>query len=107
MLMSLCALSPADLCRPVPPEAGREEAEEAERAGRSVADRLRDEVLERAGRLQRPLADSCVQPAADRVRRLRCKQLQLPVTCAVLAPDDKFLYTGSKDCALIKCETGW
>ncbi|XP_043226672.1 U3 small nucleolar RNA-interacting protein 2-like [Amphibalanus amphitrite] len=83
-------------------EAGREEAEEVDRAGRSVADRLRDEVLERAGRLQRPLADSCVQPAAELVRRLRCRQLQLPVTCAVLAPDDKFLYTGSKDCSLIK-----
>ncbi|XP_037090924.1 U3 small nucleolar RNA-interacting protein 2-like [Pollicipes pollicipes] len=58
-------------------ERGRAESEAAERAGRSVSERLRQDVLERS------------QP---RVRRLRCRQLQLPVTCALLSPDDRHLY---------------
>ncbi|XP_037092706.1 LOW QUALITY PROTEIN: U3 small nucleolar RNA-interacting protein 2-like, partial [Pollicipes pollicipes] len=83
-------------------ERGRAESEAAERAGRSVSERLRQDVLERAGRLQRPLADAVRRPQPAEVRRLRCRQLQLPVTCALLSPDDRHLYTGSKDCALIK-----
>ena len=28
----------------------------------------------------------------------------LSVTCVALTPDDNFIYSGSKDCCIIKCE---
>jgi len=83
-------------------EAGRADAEELEQAGRSVADRLREEVLEKAGRLQSAVAEACVLPEPGHARSLRCRQLKLAVTCALLSADDRHLYTAGKDCSIIK-----
>ena len=29
---------------------------------------------------------------------------QLPVTSVAMTPDDKYIYSGSKDCCIIKCK---
>lgn len=41
-------------------------------------------------------------PDPARIRVLRGHQL--PVTCLVISPDDKFIFSASKDGSLIKCK---
>ena len=41
-------------------------------------------------------------PSEDAIRVL--KGHQLPVTCVTVTPDDKYIYSGSKDCCIIKCK---
>uniref|UniRef100_A0A8C9S0V3 U3 small nucleolar RNA-interacting protein 2 n=1 Tax=Scleropages formosus TaxID=113540 RepID=A0A8C9S0V3_SCLFO len=65
-----------------------------------IAGRLQEEVLEQRGKLQRLVAqDVSVTYAAD-LRLLRGHKL--PVTCLVVSPDDKFIFSASKDCSIIK-----
>ena len=70
-----------------------------------VSNRLRDEVLEQAGRLRRSLVDK-IRAGVDAagVRTLRCKEMKLSMTCLALAPDENTLFSGSKDGAVAKCE---
>lgn len=41
------------------------------------------------------------QPSPDAFRVLRGHQLS--ITCLCISPDDKFVFSGSKDCSIIKC----
>ena len=41
-------------------------------------------------------------PTAEDIRVLRAHQLS--VTCVVITPDDRFVFSGSKDCSIIKCK---
>ena len=41
-------------------------------------------------------------PNKDSIRILRGHQLS--VTCVAVTPDDKHIYSGSKDCCIIKCK---
>ena len=43
-----------------------------------------------------------IQPPQDAIRVL--KGHQLPITCVCVSPDDKFVFSGSKDCSIIKCK---
>ena len=43
-----------------------------------------------------------IQPSQDAIRVL--KGHQLPVTCVCVSPDDKVVFSGSKDCSIIKCK---
>ncbi|XP_064399490.1 U3 small nucleolar RNA-interacting protein 2-like isoform X2 [Halichondria panicea] len=72
----------------------------------AIAHRLRDDMLEQAGRLQRKVADKYIAPDPGDIRKLRGHRL--PVTCVVATPDDKYVYSGAKDCCIIKwlVETG-
>ncbi|KAL9838983.1 LOW QUALITY PROTEIN: U3 small nucleolar RNA-interacting protein 2 [Geothlypis trichas] len=63
-----------------------------------IGDRLKEDVLEQRGRLQRRAKD--VQPPDPRIRVLRGHQL---LTCLVISPDDRFIFSASKDGSLIKC----
>lgn len=82
------------------------EREEAERADSKevghdvIAHRLKEDVLEQAGRLQKKVADELLQPDIGDFTVLRGHQL--PVTCLVISTDGKHIYTGSKDCSIIK-----
>ena len=42
--------------------------------------------------------------APDMADARRLKGHQLSVTCVTMTPDDKFIYSGSKDCCIIKCK---
>lgn len=75
--------------------------QEEERDG-DVEARLRDEVLEKAGRLQYPLADKLSAPDMDTQVRLRCRKQRLAVTCVAMSEDGKLMFTGSKDGVLVK-----
>ena len=41
-------------------------------------------------------------PSEESIRILRGHQLS--VTCIAVTPDDKYIYSGSKDCCIIKCK---
>ncbi|XP_013408089.1 U3 small nucleolar RNA-interacting protein 2 isoform X4 [Lingula anatina] len=81
------------------------EAEEAEKTDDEeghdlVGERLKTDILEQAGKLQRKLADEYVQPSPDDITLLRGHQLA--VTCLVITPDEKHVFSGSKDCSIVK-----
>lgn len=79
-----------------------EAAEEEHHA--AIAHRLREDVMEQAGKLQRKVADQYSAPDADKIRFL--KGHQLPVTCVAMTSDNRYLYSGAKDCTIIKCSVG-
>ncbi|MBN3302111.1 U3IP2 protein, partial [Amia calva] len=65
-----------------------------------IAGRLQEDVLEQRGKLQRFIAKDLQPPDLADVRLLRGHQL--PVTCLVISPDDKHIFSGAKDCSIIK-----
>ncbi|XP_044157728.1 U3 small nucleolar RNA-interacting protein 2 [Bufo gargarizans] len=78
-----------------------QEEERLEDEGEDViAHRLQENVLEQRGKLQRPLAKELLPPEPADIRLLRGHQG--PITCLVITPDDKHVFSGSKDCSIIK-----
>ncbi|XP_074661787.1 U3 small nucleolar RNA-interacting protein 2-like isoform X2 [Tubulanus polymorphus] len=65
-----------------------------------IAHRLKQDVLEQSGRLHRYIADQFLPPEAEDISVLRAHQL--PLTCLVISPDNKYIFTASKDCHIIK-----
>nr|XP_015814391.2 U3 small nucleolar RNA-interacting protein 2 isoform X1 [Nothobranchius furzeri] len=65
-----------------------------------IAGRLQEEVLEQKGKLQRLVAKDLIAPEASEIRVLRGHKL--PITCLVIAPDDKCIFSAAKDCSIIK-----
>ena len=43
-----------------------------------------------------------MEPTADDIRY--CRGHQLPLTCVTVTSDSKFVFSGAKDCSIIKCE---
>ncbi|XP_065543400.1 U3 small nucleolar RNA-interacting protein 2 [Lathamus discolor] len=78
-----------------------EEQEETQQAD-LIGDRLKEDVLEQKGRLQRLVAKDVQPPDPASIRVFRGHQL--PVTCLVISPDDRFIFSASKDGSLIKWE---
>jgi len=68
----------------------------------SIGQHLREEVLEAAGKLHKKHADTLKQPELESLRILKCKQQKLPITCVVISPDDKYVFSASKDCSIVK-----
>ncbi|XP_076357390.1 U3 small nuclear riboprotein factor 55K isoform X2 [Tachypleus tridentatus] len=79
-------------------EQHRRETEEIDKD--IISHRLKQDALEQAGVLQKKLADKLETVTLDDLRVLRGHQL--PVTCLVISPDSQYIYTGSKDCSVIK-----
>ncbi|XP_057702868.1 U3 small nucleolar RNA-interacting protein 2 isoform X2 [Corythoichthys intestinalis] len=77
-------------------EKGEDEAFETE----VIAGRLQEEVLEHKGKLQRLIAKDLLPPDTSEIRLLRGHKL--PITCLVISPDDKCIFSASKDCSIIK-----
>ncbi|KAM6126485.1 U3 small nucleolar RNA-interacting protein 2 [Phoenicopterus ruber ruber] len=82
--------------------AAAEEDDEETQPADLIGDRLKEDVLEQKGRLQRLVAKDVQPPDPASIRMLRGHQL--PVTCLVISPDDRFIFSGSKDGSLIKCK---
>ncbi|XP_078370108.1 U3 small nucleolar RNA-interacting protein 2-like isoform X2 [Oculina patagonica] len=72
----------------------------------AIAHRLKQDVLEQTGRLQKRIASQFTQPSLAAIRVL--KGHQLSVTCLCVSHDNKFIFSASKDCSIIKwnIETG-
>ena len=43
-----------------------------------------------------------MEPTEDDIRY--CRGHQLPLTCVTVTSDSKFVFSGAKDCSIIKCE---
>ncbi|KAK3800751.1 hypothetical protein RRG08_003155 [Elysia crispata] len=88
------------------------EEEEAEKKAdeeslkEAVASRLQHDISEQAGKLTKQVADQILCPAELDIKTFRGHGL--PVTAIVITPDDKFVFTASKDCNICKwsLETG-
>ncbi|XP_017263609.1 U3 small nucleolar RNA-interacting protein 2 isoform X1 [Kryptolebias marmoratus] len=65
-----------------------------------IAGRLQEEVLEQKGKLQRLIAKDLIPPDASEIRVL--KGHKLPITCLVITPDDKCIFSAAKDCSIVK-----
>ncbi|XP_064632922.1 U3 small nucleolar RNA-interacting protein 2-like isoform X2 [Lineus longissimus] len=79
-------------------EAEKEDDDAAQRD--LIGHRLREDVLEQAGKLYRQVAAEYVPPSSDDIKVLRGHKL--PITCLVISPDAKHVFTGSKDFTIIK-----
>lgn len=65
-----------------------------------IAGRLEEQVLEQKGKLQRLVAKNYLPPDEKDIHVLRGHKL--PVTCLVISPDDKHIFSASKDFNIIK-----
>ncbi|XP_022104005.1 U3 small nucleolar RNA-interacting protein 2-like isoform X2 [Acanthaster planci] len=79
-------------------EKDNEETKEIDRD--AISHRLREEVLEQSGKLQRKVAQDYDFQAVPEVTVLRGHKLS--ITCLVISPDNKHAYSGAKDCSIIK-----
>lgn len=72
----------------------------------AIAHRLKNELLEQSGRLQKLVASEYLAPSNDDLCVLRGHQLA--ITCLVVSSDNKFIFSAGKDCTIIKwnAETG-
>ncbi|XP_014385209.1 PREDICTED: U3 small nucleolar RNA-interacting protein 2, partial [Myotis brandtii] len=77
-----------------------EKAEAREFEEDQVAGRLKEDVLEQRGRLQKSVAKEIQVPAPADIRVLRGHQLS--ITCLVITPDDLAIFSAAKDCTIIK-----
>ncbi|KAM4652769.1 U3 small nucleolar RNA-interacting protein 2 [Discoglossus pictus] len=78
----------------------QEEEKQEEEAEDVIASRLQDDVLEHRGKLRRPLAKELIPPEPSEIRLFRGHKG--PITCLVITPDDEYIFSGSKDCSIIK-----
>ncbi|XP_063072461.1 U3 small nucleolar RNA-interacting protein 2 isoform X2 [Engraulis encrasicolus] len=83
-------------------EEEEKKAEEDDFESDLIAGRLQDDVLEQRGKLQRLIGKELVPPEASEIQLLRGHKL--PVTCLVITPDDKHIFSAAKDCSIIKWE---
>ncbi|NWV77962.1 U3IP2 protein, partial [Dasyornis broadbenti] len=83
-------------------EEERAEEEEELEPAELIGDRLKEDVLEQKGRLQRLVAKNVQPPDPASICVLRGHQL--PVTCLVISPDNRYIFSASKDGSLIKCK---
>uniref|UniRef100_A0A3B4B204 U3 small nucleolar RNA-interacting protein 2 n=1 Tax=Periophthalmus magnuspinnatus TaxID=409849 RepID=A0A3B4B204_9GOBI len=65
-----------------------------------IAGRLQEEVLEQKGKLQRLIAKDLLSPDESEIRVLRGHKLS--ITCLVISTDEKYIFSASKDCSIIK-----
>jgi len=66
----------------------------------TIAHRLKEEVLEQQGKLYKWIAEEITGYDKDNIKVLRGHKL--PVTCHVISPDNRFIFSASKDCSIIK-----
>ncbi|XP_059153379.1 U3 small nucleolar RNA-interacting protein 2-like isoform X2 [Physella acuta] len=66
----------------------------------AVSSRLQNDISEQAGKLTKQIADLCSCPQEQDLRIFRGHSLS--VTAIVITPDDKFVFTASKDCNICK-----
>ncbi|OWK02694.1 hypothetical protein Celaphus_00010488 [Cervus elaphus hippelaphus] len=81
-----------------------EKAEAREFEEDQVAGRLKEDVLEQRGRLQKSVAKEIQAPDPADIRILRGHQLS--ITCLVVTPDDLAIFSAAKDCTIIKSKKG-
>jgi hypothetical protein len=72
--------------------------------GRAVGAKSRDGASMRVVKLIGLCAMQLTRvPAEASIKRLRNHAHKLPITCLALSHNERYLYTASKDCRIIKC----
>ncbi|XP_026286964.1 U3 small nucleolar RNA-interacting protein 2 [Frankliniella occidentalis] len=80
----------------------RERAELQEVDQSVIEGRLKHDLLEQSGRLHKNVADKFIGYDSENIKVLRCKEHNLPITCLAVSADNKFIYSASKDCVIVK-----
>lgn len=85
-------------------EIEREQRErlESDDVQNNVCNKLREDLLDQSGKLTKKVADKIVKPEENDNHVLRCKDHKLSITCVVISPDSKFVFSGSKDAVIVK-----
>lgn len=63
---------------------------------------MTEDYLETKGRLRKLVADK--YQGHNEPFTLKCKDHKDPITCICLSSDGQFLFSGSKDGSMVKCE---
>lgn len=66
-----------------------------------ISRRLKHDTLDAIGKLTKRVADTYVGGDIDNIRCLKNGH-KLPITCLVVSMDNKYVYSASKDCSIIK-----
>lgn len=83
----------------------KERAETRELDKDAIGQRLKDDLLEQAGKLRREVADHYSGHDEAGIKRLRCKEHKSAITCLTVSADGQFLFSASKDCGIMKCKS--
>ncbi|XP_064605482.1 U3 small nucleolar RNA-interacting protein 2-like isoform X2 [Liolophura sinensis] len=82
-------------------EADESQRREEDDIGRDIiSHRLKQDILEQSGKLHKSVATDYLPPSPADIRVLRGHQLS--ITCLVISPDNQHIFSGSKDCSIIK-----
>jgi len=68
----------------------------------AVKERLADDVAAERGKLRKEVAAGYCAVGEEAIRLFQDKNHKLSITCTVISPDCRHLYTGSKDAGLVK-----
>ncbi|XP_054258966.1 U3 small nucleolar RNA-interacting protein 2 isoform X2 [Macrosteles quadrilineatus] len=85
-------------------EIEREEKERLETGDvrRGVTNRLREDLLDQAGKLTKKVADKLLKPEDSDIFVLRCKEHKLSITCIATSYDSTHIFSASKDANIVK-----
>ncbi|KAJ1525829.1 hypothetical protein ONE63_009030 [Megalurothrips usitatus] len=81
-------------------EQERAESKEVDQA--VIEGRLKHDLLEQSGRLHKTVADKYIGYDADNITTLKSRFQKRPITCLAVSSDNKFIYSASKDCTIVK-----
>lgn len=76
--------------------------EESENVDQEIGKRIDKDYLDSIGKLKRKVADTIQGFNSDNVKVVKHKLQKLPITCVAPSNDNKFIFTGSKSCVLVK-----
>lgn len=72
--------------------------------GDFVNKRLKEDYLKQSGKWKSSVADKFTGIDLDNVSVLKCRDHRKTVTCLCISSDTKYVYSGSKDGGIVKCE---
>jgi len=79
-----------------------EEREDVIDKDSAVTERLSEDVRAERGKLRKEVADTYMEVQEDAIKFLTDKNHKLSITCVVISPDSRHMFSGSKDAGLIK-----
>jgi len=81
----------------------QERAESKDIDNEAIGKRLKEDLLEQAGKLRRQVADEYVEYDQANIKHMKCKEHNAAITSLAISQDGLFLFSASKDCSIVKC----
>lgn len=69
---------------------------------KAIGTQLREDLLEASGRLRKNVARTYLEPQQEDIRIYKSKHQKLSITCVCVTSDERYIFSGSKDCAIVK-----